>query len=62
MRSCGDIDDLYFLIKFFENLQKRPGQLRLIQTHFFLNVGENFTFANGYAVHTVTNTVQYFVK
>ena len=30
MISCGDFDDLKFLIRFFENLQKRPGQLRLI--------------------------------
>ena len=30
-RSCGDINDLNFLLlRFFENLQKRPGQLGLI--------------------------------
>ena len=46
-----------FLIKFFENLQKRPGKLRLIQTHFFFNVGENFTFANGYAVQNKHGTI-----
>ena len=28
-RSCGDINYLKFLIRIFENLQKRPGQLGL---------------------------------
>ena len=28
-RSCGDIDNLNFLIHFFEKLQKRLGRLRL---------------------------------